>query len=119
MKQAFYCIILVLLSISTLASDPDRFYSVENNGSGIFTVSYHSRQSDKIKVSIYDSKNRAVFSEVIVNVSTFSRPYNFNGLPYGKYTLVIEDSTGKHEEILEYLVKERGLLRFQKQVPAR
>lgn len=119
MRQVFYCIVTFLFAITTLAADPDRFYSVESNGAGIFTISYHSKQADKIKVTIYDSKNRPVFSEVIVNVSTFSRPYNFNGLPYGKYILVVEDSAGKHEETLEYQGKEKNLLSLQRQAPNR
>lgn len=53
--------------------------------------------------------------EVILKVNTFTRPYNFSGLPTGEYTIVVEDGTGKHVNIISYRVnKDKNMLRLSK-----
>lgn len=115
MKTVFRIVLFLLLSIPAFSVDREISYSVTSNGLGIFTVNYQSSQAGKVKVSIYDAKKNLVYSEVIANVNSFSRPYNFNGLPAGEYTLYIESTSGKYEEKIAYQGnKERGMLRFFK-----
>lgn len=64
----------------------------------IFYRSENSNKSDKVKVTIYDASSKAVFTEEIKRKSTFIRPYNLENLPYGEYTIVLEDKNGRTEE---------------------
>lgn len=64
----------------------------------IFYRSENSDKSDKVKVTIYDASAKAVFTEEIKRKSTFIRPYNLENLPYGEYTIVLEDKNGRTEE---------------------
>lgn len=75
--------------------------SVSLNGE-IVKIFYHSENSDRVKVTIYDANAKAVFSEQIKNKSSFVRPYNLENLPYGEYKIVLEDHTGKTEEKFVY-----------------
>lgn len=63
---------------------------------------YRSENSDKVKVSILDASANVVFSEEIKNKPNFVRPYNLEKLPYGEYTIVLEDKNGKSEEKVSY-----------------
>jgi flagellar hook assembly protein FlgD len=71
----------------------------------IVKIFYRSENSDKVKVTIYDAASNIVFSEEIKNKPSFVRPYNLEKLPYGVYTIVLEDKNGKKEEKVSYLKK--------------
>lgn len=68
----------------------------------IVKIFYRSENSDKVKVTIYDAASKAVFKEEIKRKSSFIRPYNLENLPYGEYTVVLEDKNGKTEEKVVY-----------------
>jgi hypothetical protein len=68
----------------------------------IVKIFYRSENSDKVKVTIYDATSKAVFSEEIKRKSSFIRPYNLENLPYGEYTVVLEDKNGRTEEKVLY-----------------
>lgn len=68
----------------------------------IVKIFYRSENSDKVKVTIYDAASNVVFTEEIKRKSSFVRPYNLENLPYGEYTIVVEDKNGRTEEKVMY-----------------
>jgi flagellar hook assembly protein FlgD len=69
----------------------------------IVKIFYRSENSDKVKVTIYDAASQVVFTEEIKRKSNFIRPYNLENLPYGEYTIVLEDKSGRTEEKVMYV----------------
>ncbi len=104
MKKAFYLYILMFLSIAAFGTGKKNSCLITSSGNGTFTVHYQGDQTGKVLVAIYDNKKNLLFTEVILNVNMFSRPYNFTGLPSGEYSVIIEDTTGKQEEIIVHQV---------------
>lgn len=78
--------------------------SVRMNGE-IVKLFYRSENSGTVKVTIYDASEKAVFTEEIKGRSKFVRPYNLENLPYGEYTLVLEDENGRTEERILFAKK--------------
>ena len=72
----------------------------------IVKIFYQSEDSDNVKVTIYDAADNVVFKEEIKKKSSFIRPYNLENLPYGEYTIVLEDRNGKTEERVNYAREE-------------
>lgn len=71
----------------------------------IVKIFYRSEDSDKVKVTIYNTDSKAVFTEEIKKKSSFIRPYNLGNLPYGEYTIALEDKNGRTEEKVTYAKK--------------
>ncbi|MBX2963129.1 MAG: hypothetical protein KF687_11505 [Cyclobacteriaceae bacterium] len=107
-----FILITCLLSFysTTQANVP---YTVTFDGSDTYTIKYESGVAGKVRVTVYDHKRTVVFTEVIGNASSFSRPYNFSGLATGEYTIEIEDATGKHEQVINHTTaRPKTTLRF-------
>jgi hypothetical protein len=64
----------------------------------LFKVFYKSATYGNVKVSIFNENQTMVFSESVRKTHGFVRPYNFENLPEGQYTILVEDGTGKHSE---------------------
>lgn len=71
-------------------------------GSEVFRVIYKSENPSKVKLSVYNSTSRVVFTETMANVGGFIRPLNFSGLAFGEYTIEITDGTGTKTEKVVY-----------------
>jgi len=71
-------------------------------GSTLYKVYYKSDRPGKVKVSIIDEKGYTVLNETMRKMDGFIRPYNFDGLPEGQYTIKVEDETGKTVEKINY-----------------
>jgi hypothetical protein len=67
-----------------------------------FKLYYKGSQQADVKVSILDAGNHLVFSETIKDVEGFVRPYNFENLPEGDYTIKISDKNGRQIEKISY-----------------
>jgi hypothetical protein len=65
---------------------------------GVFKVYYKGDEAARIKVSIFDSKNKNVFSETLHRPNGFLRPYNIANLPAGEYTFLIDDGVSVLKE---------------------
>lgn len=76
--------------------------AVIKNGESTFRVIYKSEKENDVKVSILNDKNQVVFSEKLNNTDGFSRPYNFESLNEGDYTITIEDGSKKTLEKVSY-----------------
>jgi hypothetical protein len=71
-------------------------------GSTLYKVYYKSERLGKVKVSIMDENGNTLFNETMNKVDGFLRPYNFEGLPEGQYTVKVEDENGKTVEKVNY-----------------
>jgi hypothetical protein len=71
-------------------------------GSTLYKVYYKSERPCIVKVSIIDEKGHTIFNETMKKMDGFLRPYNFDGLPEGQYTVKVEDENGKTVEKLNY-----------------
>jgi hypothetical protein len=91
-----------LLSVSAFAEAPASVAVVSAPNTGVYNVYYRTAVAGEVKVSIKNSSNKVVFTEVLSNVASFKRPYNFSQLPHGEYTIVIEDKNGKKVEQVNY-----------------
>lgn len=61
---------------------------------GTYKLLYKSETATDVKVSIFDNKEKLLFSETIKNTTGFARPYSFDNLGRGNYTVTIEDHSG-------------------------
>jgi hypothetical protein len=71
-------------------------------GSTLYKVYYKSERPGKVKVSIIDEKGFTIYEETMTKMDGFLRPYNFDGLPEGEYTVNVEDENGKTVEKVNY-----------------
>ena len=64
----------------------------------IVKVFYKNPEAGKVKVTIYDKDDKALFTEEVKSRTGFVRPYNLNSLPEGDYRLVMQDGNEVREE---------------------
>lgn len=104
MKSSFVALVLVsFMSVAAFADAPASL-SVTSTDASVYNVVYKASEAGKVKVSIYTKRNQLVFSEVLTNVTSFKRPYNFSELEEGEYTIVLEDKNGKQVETVNYTI---------------
>lgn len=108
-------ILFICLTIS-LSSFAKTIFSVTPATASVYNVNYKSVEAGRIKVYIYNSTNTMVFSEVLNNVSSFSRPYNFSELAEGAYTIVLESKNGKQVEKIDYIKSRLTMLINMKEI---
>lgn len=76
--------------------------AVIKNGENVFRVIYKSEKEANVRVAIFNDKDELVYSEKVNNTDGFTRPYNFENLGEGDYTIAIEDGTRKQVEKISY-----------------
>jgi hypothetical protein len=76
--------------------------AVIKNGESTFRVIYKSEKEADVRVSIFNDKDQLVYSEKVNNTDGFTRPYNFESLGEGDYTISIEDGSKKTTEKVTY-----------------
>ena len=75
---------------------------MQNAENGLFKVYYKAAETANVKVSILNDENQEVFTETIRKVNGFMRPYNFQNLKEGEYTIRIDDGTQSQAEKVVY-----------------
>jgi hypothetical protein len=68
----------------------------------VVKVMYSGLEERTVNVTIYNSRNKAVFHEEVKGLSAFVRPYNLIALPKGEYRIVINDGTDTFEETVSF-----------------
>jgi hypothetical protein len=93
--------------------------AVIKNGESVFRVIYKSEKESNVRVTIYNDNDELVYSEKVNNTDGFTRPYNFENLGEGEYTIAIEDGTRKTVEKVSYhapkVTKSLNVLKLQSQ----
>jgi hypothetical protein len=77
---------------------------------GTFKLLYKSDESSDVKISIFDKDMRLVFTEKIRNTTGFARPYSFENLDQGNYTVAIQDNAGTTVQKISTLPAETSKL---------
>jgi hypothetical protein len=104
-----------LVSVSALAEAPASMTVVSAPNTTVYNVYYKSEVAGEVKVSILNDNKKVIFSEILSNVASFKRPYNFSQLPQGDYTIVIEDKNGKQfEQVNHAFFKNESFVRVAK-----
>jgi flagellar hook assembly protein FlgD len=67
-----------------------------------FRLIYKAEKQSNVRVSIYDANDQLVYSEKVNNTDGFTRPYNFENLGEGDYTIAIENGSKKQIEKVSY-----------------
>ena len=104
MKQVITSILALLIfsAVSFAGGNP----STNASPTGIAVVQqgdfiklyYRGETSGKVEVTIVNKHGVKVFSETLKNTDNFLRPYNFEKMEDGEYTVILEDEKGKHKE---------------------
>jgi hypothetical protein len=104
MKSKFntFFFALTMLSSLAMAADAPTTIKVVPVSSNIFTLHYSTPPVGVVKVSILNNRNQVVFTESINESSAFTRPYNFSELAKGEYKIVVQDKTGRQEQMVNY-----------------
>jgi len=89
-------------SIASIANSTTSLTIVAASEASVYNVYYKTSESGRVKISIYNNSKQLVFSEILSNVASFMRPYNFSNLKEGEYTVVVEDKNGKQAEKINY-----------------
>lgn len=105
-KITTIAIILTALSISAFADVTPSVKVTNAKAGNIFTLHYQTPAAGAVKVSILDRNNQVVFSELINESGSFTRPYNFSQLDKGEYKIIVQDKSGRQEQIVKYGVNE-------------
>jgi len=72
------------------------------SGSTLFKLYYTAYMESDVKVSIINQSGKLVFTEMLKRTDGFIRPYNFEGLEAGDYTIQIENEESKRLEKVHY-----------------
>jgi hypothetical protein len=72
------------------------------SGSSLFKLYYTAYMAGDVRVTIINHSGKVVFTEKLKKTDGFIRPYNFEGLAVGDYSIQIENSVGKYVEKVHY-----------------
>jgi hypothetical protein len=72
------------------------------SGSTLFKLYYTAHTEGDVKVSIFNQSGKLMFTEILKRTDGFIRPYNFEGLEAGDYTIQIENEESKRLEKVHY-----------------
>ena len=105
MKKMFLAVV-ALVAISSVAmakSEPssESGMAVIKNGSTV-KLYYKAPEQNNVLVTIYDESNQIVFSEMFKRSDGFIRPYNFEKLDQGNYTIELRDEYGRRTEQVSF-----------------
>ena len=120
MKKTLY-IFVVLTLFSSIAfaggngedpKDPTKSGLAVIKQGSTFKLFYKCKiESDKVKVTIYNKENEAVFRETIHKTNGFMRPYNLDNLGEGDYTVVVADENCDFTNVFHhYAEKSKSLI---------
>ena len=98
----------VLVSVTMFASEINNPSTasgvavIRKTGTSTYNLIYKALLTTNVKVAIYDVKDQLVFSETLRKTNGFARPYNFDGLAEGEYTIRVSDADREHVEKVSY-----------------
>lgn len=69
----------------------------------VYKLMYLSEEKGMVKVNFYDSKGKKIFTDKVYNKYGFLRPYSFESLPEGNYTIELIDPKGTVSREITYI----------------
>lgn len=107
MKKISLLLLAVLVSLHTFAGGPDNpkgnsGMAVVKRNATSYKLIYKGEQASNVKVQIFDERNQLIFTETIRKSSGFARPYNFESLAEGEYTIRIDNGLNSLTETIDY-----------------
>jgi hypothetical protein len=72
------------------------------SNSSSYKLIYKSEQISDVKIEIFNDADIRVFSEIIKESDGFARPYNFESLPEGEYTIRLDNGSNWLTETVDY-----------------
>lgn len=110
MKKISLILLSVLVSSLAFATGSDKpkpsgstVTVINSVGSSLFKLRYAAEKvQTHVKVTLIDENGKSIYAETINKTHGFIRPYNFKELPYGHYTMQVEDETGKVIENIDF-----------------
>ena len=110
MKKISLVFVVVLFCTQVFANETDEpiapnssSVAVTNlSGSSLFKLYYTAYTAGDVRVKILNHSGRVVFTEKFKKTDGFIRPYNFEDMAAGDYTIQIENTGGKHIEKVHY-----------------
>jgi hypothetical protein len=60
----------------------------------VYRLVYQSKVEGMVLISIYNEQGELLLTDKVLNQTGFARPYNFQSLPAGHYTLQLVDAQG-------------------------
>ena len=106
MKKISLLLVSVLISSFTFARPEDpkgtSGMAVVKKSATSYKLIYKAEQAADVKIQIFDGKNQLVFKETIKKSDGFARPYNFESLPDGAYTIKIDNGLNWLTETVDY-----------------
>ena len=109
MKRVSLIVAGVVLSTLVFAKEADKpspsssVSVVKVEGSSLFKLLYKSEKAQNVKISLLDEKGNSIFNETLKSTKGFIRPYNFNGVDEGRYTIHVQDENGVTEEKINHM----------------
>lgn len=98
----------IALQVSFAAfGDSPSIKVIPASGGNIFTLVYQTSPTGPVRVSIVNTKRDVVFTETINETIGFTRPYNFSQLDKGEYKIIVQDRSGRQEQIVKYGMSEQ------------
>ena len=105
MKKITLLLAGALVSAVALASEPgegSKGLAVVKKNSTTFNLLYQPASSTTVKVAILNEQGEEVYSESIKHTDGFVRPYNFEKLSEGKYTIKVVDGDETMTKTVSY-----------------
>ena len=108
MKKISLLIAGALVSSLTFAGPLDESFksnsgmAVVKTNSTSYKLIYKSEEASDVKVEIFNAKNALVFSETIKKSNGFARPYNFEKLAEGEYTIKLDNGSNWLTETVDF-----------------
>lgn len=94
--------VIALVATTAFAQTNPKVAVISQKQAGNFKVIYEGASQGKVKLNIRNSSGETVFTETISGLAGFSRPVNFTGLEFGKYTIEVADGTGTATQVVNY-----------------
>ncbi len=91
-----FAVVLTMLNVAAFAGSSVEKVIVESDTNAVYKLHYNGNAKGLVKVQIKNDDNKVLFEEVIRNKANFTRPYNFEKLPSGRYFVVVKDDSGEN-----------------------
>ncbi|WP_053406330.1 hypothetical protein [Persicobacter sp. CCB-QB2] len=114
MKNLFVILMAVMLGMPAIAANKDNEATkgksmvkvIGNANAKTYKVLYMANIQSKVTLAIYDEAGILVAKSHIKDKSEFLKPFRFENMPAGEYTIIIKDSFGMKRETFYHQPKD-------------